>query len=420
MATRHSGGFRRSSPRFRPYQPFHDVWPAILPLAFAAVATILFAAGCASPGEPTARRAPVPEAVADLAASQSGNDVLLTFAIPDVSVGGASLERPPAVQIYRDFEPVLANGESQAAAPSHPTLLTTIPAELVPRYVAQGKFRYLDQLDAADFSSHPNTIVVYSVRTGLSNKKLSAISNLASLRVYPAAEPISDLSGQVTPMAVVLRWTGPQRTPAGPVPAISAYRIYRAEAPNSNSEPSDTSASSNPLPGIPASPPPLQTPLAKIAESSSPGFTDSTVEFGKTYVYSVRSVIQSPGASVESSDSNFLTIAVKDTFPPAAPTGLVGISVPAAGGVAAHVDISWAVSPESDLAGYRVYRSQQAGVLGTPLNSQLLLTPAFRDMNVSSGQLYFYAVTAVDRSGNESAPSAAVSVSVPAVNPAQP
>ena len=36
------------------------------------------------------------------------------------------------------------------------------------------------------------------------------------------------------------------------------------------------------------------------------------------------------------------------------------------------------------------------------LNTDLLLTPAFRDMNVQPGHRYFYTVTAVDRAGNES------------------
>ncbi|HXU19091.1 MAG TPA: hypothetical protein VN788_00755, partial [Verrucomicrobiae bacterium] len=48
------------------------------------------------------------------------------------------------------------------------------------------------------------------------------------------------------------------------------------------------------------------------------------------------------------------------------------------------------------------------------LNTELLLTPAFRDMNVLSGHVYSYTVTAVDSSGNESGSSAAVSGNVPA------
>ena len=45
--------------------------------------------------------------------------------------------------------------------------------------------------------------------------------------------------------------------------------------------------------------------------------------------------------------------------------------------------------------------------MGTRLNPELLLTPAFRDMNALPGRRYFYTVAAVDRSGNESPISAA-------------
>jgi hypothetical protein len=360
-----------------------------------------------------------------LAAAQSGNSVLITFAVPQNSVDGTPLEHPPAIQIYRDFELTPASGKAQSSAPKHPTLLSTIPSELVSRYVAQGEFRYADQLNAADFTNHPDSAIIYSVRTHVAGKKLSAPSNFASLRVYPAPDPISDLKGQVTPAAVVLSWTAPQQTPVGTAPPVAAYRIYRAEAQDS-SVPSANGANSAPsplvqaparpptsLPGIPPSPPALKAPLVKIGEIASPGFMDTTTEFGKKYVYSVRSVVNYPSAQVESGDSNFLAITPHDTFPPAAPAGLIGIFVPAVDNAAAHVDLSWAVSPEPDLAGYHVYRSEQAGVLGTSLTGQLLLTPAFRDMNVASGHRYFYTVTAVDRSGNESSPSAAVPVNVP-------
>jgi chitodextrinase len=42
-----------------------------------------------------------------------------------------------------------------------------------------------------------------------------------------------------------------------------------------------------------------------------------------------------------------------------------------------------------------------------------LPTPSFRDNNVASGRRYWYTVTAVDRAGNESPPSAASLVEVP-------
>jgi fibronectin type 3 domain-containing protein len=47
------------------------------------------------------------------------------------------------------------------------------------------------------------------------------------------------------------------------------------------------------------------------------------------------------------------------------------------------------------------------------LNSELLLTPAFRDMNAGPGRRYVYTTTAVDRAGNESHASEPASGGVP-------
>ena len=105
------------------------------------------------------------------------------------------------------------------------------------------------------------------------------------------------------------------------------------------------------------------------------------------------------------------------TLPPAAPENLVAVSVPAQPGEPAHIELSWQISPEPDVAGYNLYRSGQDGVPGTRQNMELLLTPAFRDMNVVSGGRYSYSVTALDRSGNESSTGTAVSGEVPAESP---
>jgi fibronectin type 3 domain-containing protein len=69
------------------------------------------------------------------------------------------------------------------------------------------------------------------------------------------------------------------------------------------------------------------------------------------------------------------------------------------------VDLSWSINLETDLAGYRVYRSEREGELGQALEAQLLLSPAFRDDSAQAGRKYWYVVTAVDRAGNESGPS---------------
>jgi hypothetical protein len=230
------------------------------------------------------------------------------------------------------------------------------------------------------------------------------------VRIYPAADPIEDVKAEVTHAGVVLTWTPPQKTPTGAAPPIVAYHIYRAEAaPQDPTQPEPAANLSVSVSEVPK----LKLPFTRIGETSEPDFQDLQVEFGTTYVYSVRSLLQYPDVVLESTDSKLIVVTPRDTFPPAAPQRLVVVLVPAQHNNPGYLDISWAISSETDIAGYNVYRSEQEGVPGTRLNSELLLTPAFRDMNAEPGRHYVYTATAVDRAGNESRASEPASGGIP-------
>ena len=129
-------------------------------------------------------------------------------------------------------------------------------------------------------------------------------------------------------------------------------------------------------------------------------------------MYIVRSEIQAEGNALESADSAPAIVEARDTFPPAAPQGLVAAVLPGATSGSVQVDLSWSINTETDLAGYRVYKSEQEGTPGPVLTPDLLLTPSVRDTSVQPGHRYWYTVTAVDRAGNESKPSVPVAVEV--------
>ena len=132
----------------------------------------------------------------------------------------------------------------------------------------------------------------------------------------------------------------------------------------------------------------------------------------------MRSVIPVADDELESSDSQPVTVTPRDTFPPAAPQGLVAALLPGPAPVTVLVELSWSINLETDLAGYRVYRSEQEGGRGQQLlTPDLLPTPAVRDTSVVPGHRYWYTVTAVDRAGNESAPGAPVVVDVTQPSP---
>ena len=377
--------------------------PPIFHFLFSIFACLLLLAGCAAPGEPTERKPPVPTPVTDLAATQQDDNVILNFTLPKQSVDRRPLKETPAIEIYRDFAPLSAGAAPNA--PASPTPLVTIPSALVDQYDDRGHIRYVDTLKPEDFTQHPAAQAIYIVRTRASIKKASANSNLAAVRIEPAADPITDLHAEVTHQGVVLTWTPPQRTLTGSLPPVVSYRIYRSE-PESQSQ----SATLNP----PKQASQANSPLARIGDIPAPPFRDTQIKFGNTYTYSARTVAQYEDLQVESADSNLFTLTPQNTFPPDAPQGLVVVFVPAQNGAPAYFDLSWSISPDNDIAGYNIYRTEQEGAPGNKLSPQLLLTPAFRDMNVVPGHRYFYTVTAVDRAGNESAASAAASGEMPA------
>jgi RHS repeat-associated protein/fibro-slime domain-containing protein len=92
---------------------------------------------------------------------------------------------------------------------------------------------------------------------------------------------------------------------------------------------------------------------------------------------------------------SFTTEPVPDTEPPAAPSGLM------ATGGDSTVSLDWDDNNEDDFASYRVYRSM---VRGGPydLVTSNLSSSSYTDSTVSNGISYYYVVTAVDTSDNES------------------
>ena len=92
------------------------------------------------------------------------------------------------------------------------------------------------------------------------------------------------------------------------------------------------------------------------------------------------------------------------TGPIAAPNGLVVLS-----GDASDI-LHWNPNSENYLSGYNVYRSLSSSGPFVLQNASPLTTPGFCDLNVSDGQTYFYQVTALTTTSQESFPSATVSV----------
>lgn len=92
-----------------------------------------------------------------------------------------------------------------------------------------------------------------------------------------------------------------------------------------------------------------------------------------------------------------------DTTAPSAPNNLTASAITGA------IAVDWFNNDEADLAGYNLYRSTTSGTGFSQLNSALISASNYTDSNVNANSTYYYRVTAVDNSSNESTNSAQVS-----------
>ena len=65
------------------------------------------------------------------------------------------------------------------------------------------------------------------------------------------------------------------------------------------------------------------------------------------------------------------------------------------------------------VVGYNVYRTDGASSAPVKINSSVLHSATYKDKSVQRGQSYSYSIRSVDAKGNESAPSAPWSVTIP-------
>jgi hypothetical protein len=191
----------------------------------------------------------------------------------------------------------------------------------------------------------------------------------------------------VSEKRIRLSWEPPAAEGKG---ESALYNLYRAEAPGA-------------FPERPRNEKPLPQPF----------FEDEDFSFGRTYYYAARSVLAEKGSVGESEDSLPAQVTPADVYPPAVPTGL---AVSAENGV---IKLYWFPNSESDLGGYRIYRSEREGEGFEAIGSAGRAESTYIDGTARPGVKYYYAVTAVDQSvpPNESARSEVHGDRLPPVRP---
>lgn len=362
--------------------------------------------GCGMVAGPQPPSLQLPKPVTDLTASRTGNQVSLQWNSPEENTDRLKLKGMVQFRICRQRQ----------AAPCQ--TIATISA-------APGKpAQFTDALPAALLAG-PLQPLRYSIFGINKHGRTAGPSNVAVVLAGEAPPPVENLSLQVVERGVVLHWQPVANPPAGT--SIEIVRTLVAPpATARNVESKNPSA-------LPRTVEPVQQKLRvsllsardQKTDGSDPGIAlDSSVLFGRHYSYTVSRVVQRQVdahtlevASVPSPSVNVVTL---DTFPPRAPSRLVAVPVSAAiNNGHAEVDLSWSANTEPDLAQYRVYRrdvtrNETMHPVAPAQDTAPIVAPTFRDPDVQPGHAYVYAVTAVDTSGNESARSQQIEVTVPA------
>ncbi|MGH7262485.1 MAG: fibronectin type III domain-containing protein [Candidatus Rokuibacteriota bacterium] len=360
------------------------------PLAFVLAAVVIGVTsagtvGCGKTGPPVAPERRLPVAVSDLSAVIEENALVLTWTNPGVRVDGSRLKDLTMIRIYRREE--TGDGEPKAAMLSwgkvvgYDEIKAIRLADPAPAKVEASRVTWTDPAKLTLGRRY-----VYVVTAVDSIGRLSAPSSRLVVTFLAAPRPPVGLTARAGEGQVRLEWSPPALLVDGSaVTGPLSYELLRG------------ASADGPFGAV--------TP----GSISSPGFTDRGLANEQTYYYAVRAVRSEAGLRALSDRSTVVAATPVKLTPPPPPTNLV--AVPSAGAVR----LVWDASPESDVAGYVVYRAVAPGADWVRLTPTLITRTTYSDQTVERGKTYSYVVTAVDRARrpNESARSAPARATAP-------
>jgi hypothetical protein len=382
-----------------------------------AVAALVLALACGKRGDPHPPVPVIPKATSDLVVAQRGIKVILSWSFPSLTTAGQKLGDIRRIVIYRCAEelPVtqpprdtktLMPGDIDPTVPTAMALFAKVPP-IGPQHFTRLRQR-IDSIQGSDLpASTVGAKLVYEdsppfhtadgrpvrldyavVTEGKTAR--SEMSNIASIVPIDVPVPPDGLTATAKPEGIVLTWNAPQKVVTGTEkPRVVGYNIYRT-APGQTID--ELTSPVNP------------TPVAKTTYTDVPGYGP--------YQYVVTAVaVTAP--RIESDPSAPATAEFKDLIAPPPPTSLTALVETKA------VRLVWDPVDAPDLAGYKIYRAEGSGlqelkvVARVPLVTQPITQTNYTDTTVNPGISYFYEVSSIDKSGNESKPTKTDWVLVP-------
>jgi hypothetical protein len=344
---------------------------------------ILVLGGCAKISEPQPPQVLVPKPATDLKVRQYADKILLSVSMPEENTNGSRTLALGEVEIFRlAVDRGNSSALPQAAFVAQAERIQLVQAEGLGRYLKDGMLNLWDSA-ASDPDKFYAQGFLYAVRFINRKNQTAGLSNQAYMA--PVAIPIApqEISKTLSRDSVRLTWAPPVKNTDGSMPArIAGYNVYRSEDPKA----------------FPASP--LNAEPLPQAE-----FIDRSFAFDKSYYYEVTVVGSRENPYAESLPSAHFEVATADVFPPGMPKNLAYVVEKG------FVMLLWGAPDDTDVAGYRVYRTEEGSTERILLQEQLVTTLSFRDDKASPGKKYQYGVAAVDTHKNEG-PAATVIVEV--------
>jgi hypothetical protein len=374
------------------------------------VALVFVAIACGKRGDPRPPVPVIPQATTDLLVTQRADQVILSWSYPALTTAGKSLTDIRRISVFRYIEQLpaatlgvdpktIVPGQVDPSIPQPIVSFSKVPTLPQAQFIklseridsiekanlanatAGAKLVYTDKPAFRSTDGRPVRVTYAVVTEGATAR--GEISNLAILVPLPVATPPAGLTATAKPEGVTFTWQEPKTSVSGEeAPIINGYRIYRTAPGEALSE--------------------FATPINATPVRATT-FTDAP-PYGE-HEYRV-TAIASDDPLLQSNPSEPVRVAFRDLVPPPAPlsvTPLVELNA---------IRIIWEPVEAADLAGYRVYRMEgvghtnvrDTGAAGTiQLVTQPMTETTYLNKPVSLGLAFRYAVTSVDKSGNESA-----------------
>jgi hypothetical protein len=206
------------------------------------------------------------------------------------------------------------------------------------------------------------TVRSFSLQIETTAGKTSDVSNTVSITPVDVPGAVTGLRAIVDQGRITVEWQAP---PANPQFA-DIYQVRRMD--------SDTAALVN-----------------------ERRWEDSSYQTGETYSYQVLAGRRAGDAVVFGPAAQPVTVRAVDITPPRVPQGIEGVAADTGG------FLTWTAGEEADIAGYRIFRSERPDSGFAPVVENIHTNNALFDPGYRPG--LYYAVSAVDESGNESARS---------------